>query len=431
MKPNDIAGAVERRLPQAEQFFAELARRTRDGEGVTRAAWSAEDQAGIDMLAEAGRALGLEVAHDPAGNVYLTLPGRNRNLPAVLMGSHFDSVPTGGNYDGAAGAVAGLVVLAALKESGVVPACDMRCVGLRGEESVWYGIAYIGSRLAVGSLDPAEAARLVRDDTGRTLGEHMKDLGIDPSELAGAPYVTPANTEAFLELHIEQGPVLVARGLPAAIPTVIRGNVRFPYARCLGEYAHSAAVPREGRKDALLATVELVAKLDELWQTVEAEGHPDTVFTVGKLYTDAAEHAMTKVPGECRFTLNFGGTSKEVLARMRSRTYVLADEIAERRNVSFELGDCVGSDPTPLDGGLRARLRDAAGALEIPVIEMPTVGHDASIFARAGIPAAMVLVRNQHGSHNAAEAMEIADFGEGVKILAAAALGVAEGLPPA
>jgi N-carbamoyl-L-amino-acid hydrolase len=427
MNVTDIAAAVARRLPDAERFFAELARCTRDGDGVTRAAWSPQDQVGIDMLADAGRSLGLEVAHDPAGNVYLTLPGRNRNLPAVLMGSHFDSVPTGGNYDGAAGAVAGLVVLAALKESGVVPACDMRCVGLRGEESVWYGIAYIGSRLAVGSLDPAEAARLVRDDTGRTLGEHMKDLGIDPSGLAGAPYVTPANTTVFLELHIEQGPVLVARDLPAAIPTVIRGNVRFPYARCLGEYAHSAAVPRGGRKDALLATVELVAKLDALWQTLEDEGHPDTVFTVGKLYTDAAEHAMTKVPGECRFTLNFGGTSKEVLARMRSRTYVLADEIAERRNVSFELGDCVGSDPTPLDDGLRARLRDAAGALEIPAIEMPTVGHDASIFARAGIPAAMVLVRNQHGSHNAAEAMEIADFGEGVKILAAAALGVAEG----
>jgi N-carbamoyl-L-amino-acid hydrolase len=111
---------------------------------------------------------------------------------------------------------------------------------------------------------------------------------------------------------------------------------------------------------------------------------------------------------------------------MRSRTYVLADEIAERRNVSFELGDCVGSDPTPLDDGLRARLRGAASALGVPAIEMPTVGHDASIFARTGIPAAMVLVRNQHGSHNAAEAMEIADFGEGVKILAAAALEVAE-----
>lgn len=422
----EIAAAVERLLPFAERFFTELARRTRDGEGVTRAAWSPEDQAGLDMLAKAGRDLGLEVERDPAGNVYLTLPGRNRNLSGVLMGSHFDSVPTGGNYDGAAGAVAGLVVLAALKEQGVTPGCDMRCVGLRGEESVWYGIAYIGSRLAVGSLDPAEAGRLVRGDTGRTLADHMRDLGIDPAALRAAePFVSPANTRAFLELHIEQGPVLVARDIPAAVPTVIRGNVRFPYARCLGAYAHSAAVPRAERRDALLATIELVARLDALWQEIEAEGHPDTVFTVGKLYTDAAEHAMTKVPGECRFTLNFGGTSKDVLDRLRDRTRALATEIAARRNVAFELGDCVGSDPTPLDPALRARLRAASATLGIPSIEMPTVGHDASIFARAGIPAAMVLVRNQHGSHNAAEAMEIADFGAGVKLLAAAALGLA------
>lgn len=422
-----VAGAVERALPLAERFFSDLAQRTRDGAGVTRAAWSRQDQIGIDMLAAAGRELGLEVEHDPAGNIYLTLPGRNRNLPAVLMGSHLDSVPKGGNYDGAAGAVAGLVVLAALQAEGIVPPCDMRCVGLRGEESVWYGIAYVGSRLAVGSLDPAELDRLVRGDTGRTLADHMRALGIDPAGLQSAPpYVSPANTHAFLELHIEQGPVLVARNLPAAIPTVIRGNVRFPYARCLGAYAHSAAVPRDGRRDALLATVELVARLDALWQQLEAEGHADTVFTVGKLYTDPAEHAMTKVPGECRFTLNFGGTSKEVLDRFRDRTHEMAQEIAARRNIAFELGECVGSDPTLLDAALRARLREASAALGIPAIEMPTVGHDASIFARAGIAAAMVLVRNRHGSHNAAEAMEIADFGEGVKLLAAAALDAAE-----
>ncbi|MGH6912581.1 MAG: Zn-dependent hydrolase, partial [Geminicoccales bacterium] len=427
MTDEGIAGAVERQLPMAERFFSDLARRTQDGEGVTRAAWSPEDQAGIDMLAQAGRGLGLEVAHDPAGNVYLTLPGRNRNLPAVLMGSHLDSVPKGGNYDGAAGAVAGLVVLATLKERGVTPTCDMRCVGLRGEESVWYGIAYIGSRLAVGALDPAMADRLVRGDTGRTLAEHMRAVGVNPAVLRAAePYISPANTRAFLELHIEQGPLLVERNLPAAIPTVIRGNVRFPYARCLGAYAHSAAVPRGQRRDALLATVELVGRLDALWQALEAEGHADTVFTVGKLYTDPGEHAMTKVPGACRFTLNFGGTSKNVLDKFRDRTRALGVEIAEKRNVAFELGECVGSDPTPLEPALRARLSDAASALGIPTIEMPTVGHDASIFARAGIPSAMVLVRNRHGSHNAAEAMDIADFGEGVKLLAAAALGVAE-----
>ena len=414
-------------MPMAERFFADLSDRTRDGEGVTRAAFSPEDQIGIDMMAEAGRKLGLEVEHDPAGNVYLTLPGRDRNAPGVLTGSHFDSVPRGGNYDGAAGAVAGLAVLAALKELGVTPACDLRAVGLRGEESVWYGIAYIGSRLAVGALDPSELDRLTRGDTGHTLSEHMQALGIDPTRLhdAEAPFVSSGNTKAFLVLHIEQGPVLIERGLPAAIPTVIRGNVRFPYARCLGEYAHSAAVPRGGRRDALLAVVELVGRLDALWQEVEAAGHPDTVFTVGKLYTDAKQHAMTKVPGECHFTLNIGGTSKELLDRFKAEALALAGEIAKRRNVVFELGECVGSDPTALDEAMRGRLRAGARDLGIPVAEMPTVGHDASIFARAGIPAAMVLVRNQHGSHNAAEAMEISDFSEGAKLLGVAALGLA------
>lgn len=426
MPQNTIAGAVERQLAFADSFFTELADRTRDGEGVTRAAFSREDQIGIDMLEAAGRDLGLEIDHDPAGNVYVTLPGRDRTKPTVLMGSHMDTVPVGGNYDGAAGAVAGLVTLAALKDMGVEPECDMRCVGLRGEESVWYGIAYIGSRLAVGALGAAEFGQLVRGDTGRTLAEHMRELDIDPEILTdAAPYIDAANTKAFLELHIEQGPILVDRELPAAIPTVIRGNARFPYARCFGEYAHSAAVPRLGRKDALLATVELIGALDALWQEVEAEGHPDTVFTVGKLYTDAAEHAMTKVPGECSFTLNFGGTSAELLARLRQRAQMLAEEIAGRRNVIFDLGDCVGSDPTPLDEGLRTLLRGAADVMKISVLEMPTVGHDASIFARAGIPSAMVLVRNQHGSHNAKEAMEIADFGEGVKLIAAAALQLA------
>ncbi len=427
MNAQDVAAAVGRQMPMAERFFAELADRTRDGEGVTRAAFSAEDQVGIDMMAEAGRALGLEVDHDPAGNVYVTLPGRDRSAPGVLTGSHFDSVPRGGNYDGAAGAVAGLAVLAALKEAGVTPACDLRAVGLRGEESVWYGIAYIGSRLAVGSLDTAELDRLTRGDTGQDAGpayararhRHRR------AEKERGALCLAANTKAFLELHIEQGPILVDRDLPAAIPTVIRGNMRFPYARCIGEYAHSAAVPRSGRRDAVLAVVELIGRLDALWQEVEAAGHPDTVFTVGKLYTDATEHAMTKVPGECRFTLNVGGTSKEVLDRFRNETLALTDEIARKRNVVFELGECVGSDPTPLSDLMRGALRAGAHDLGIPVAEIPTVGHDASIFARAGIPAAMVLVRNQHGSHNAAEAMEMSDFSEGAKLLAVAALGLA------
>ena len=424
---NDLVAAVDVRMPLAEKLFDTLAERTRDGVGVTRPAWSDQDSVAAALVEHAAGDIGLDVTRDPAGNIYATLPGAAVDAPAVLMGSHLDSVPTGGNYDGFAGVVAGLVVQAAVKDIGVTPPCALRTVGLRGEESVWYGTAYLGSRLAVGDLPLDALDRLKRGDTGRSLGDHIGAYGGDvPALRAGAaPAVSADNTRAFLELHIEQGPVLVGETLAVAIPTVIRGNMRFPFARCLGEYAHSAAVPREYRHDAALAVVELISALDRLWQGMDEEGESDTVFTVGQLYTDAAHHAMTKVPGECRFSINFGATDAAGLERFRDSIVALADEIAGRRRVTFELGDCVGSDPTPLDAGLRDRLNVSARSLGLATHEMPTVGHDASIFQRAGIPAAMVLVRNQHGSHNPHEAMEMADFAAGTRLLAAAALDVA------
>ena len=425
--PGALAAAVVARLPLADRLFAAIREATADTVGVTRPAWSDEDERAASIVGEAARDLGLEVGRDLAGNLRCTLPGADRGAPGVLTGSHLDSVPTGGHYDGLAGLVAGLVTLAAFRDLGAEPACDVTAIGLRGEESVWYGIAYVGSRLAVGSLPAGELDRLRRDDTGRTLAEHMAAVGVDVEALRAAPRppVSSANTRAFLELHIEQGPVLVGEGLPVGIPTTIRGNVRFPYARCTGRYGHSGATPRAWRHDAALAAVELVRTLDEFWIEREAAGVPDTVFTVGKLFTDPAHHAMTKVPGRCDFSLNFGGTTKAFLDECQERTRALAERIGTERRVEFELGECVGSDPTPLDPGLRDRLGKTCASLGIPLREFATVGHDASIFARAGIPSAMVLVRNAHGSHNPDEAMDLADFGEGTKVLAAAIAGLA------
>ena len=427
--PDRLAAAVEARLPFADRLFEAIREATADKVGVTRPAWSAEDQRAAAIVGEAARDLGLEVGHDIAGNLRCTLPGADRGAPAVLTGSHLDSVPTGGHYDGLAGVIAGLVALASFRDLGAVPACDLTVTGLRGEESVWYGIAYVGSRLAVGSLPIEDIDRLRREDTGRTLAEHMAEVGVDVEALRAAspPPVSSANTRAFLELHIEQGPVLVGEGLPVGVPTTIRGNARFPYARCTGRYGHSGATPREWRHDAALAVVELVRALDELWIEREAEGVPDTVFTVGKLFTDPAHHAMTKVPGRCDFSLNFGGTTKAFLVECEERTRALTERLGRERRVEFDLGACVGSDPTPLDPGLRGRLRASCESLGLPVREFATVGHDASIFARAGIPSAMVLVRNAHGSHNPDEAMDLADFGEGTKVLADAMAELAYG----
>ena len=417
-----LARAVEARVPLAEKLFDSIRAESVDFAGVTRPAWSKQDKAAADILTNAANELGLEVGLDCAGNLWCTLPGTDRDAPRVLTGSHLDSVPTGGHFDGLAGAVAGLTALAAIRDLGARLPCDLTVMGIRGEESVWYGIAYVGSRLAVGTLPLEDLDRLRRGDSGQTLAEHMAEVGVDVDALRAIsePPITSANTRAFLELHIEQGPVLVGEGLPVGIPTTIRGNVRFPYAHCEGSYGHSGATPRSYRDDALLAVVELVRDLDQYWIDQEAAGVPDTVFTVGKLFTDPLHHAMTKFPGRCDFTLNFGGTTQAFLDACTERTYARAAEIAAERRVRFTLGECVGSKPTPLDPDLRQLLGATADELNIAHREFATVGHDASIFARADIPAAMVLVRNADGSHNPDEKMEFADFAAGVQVLAAA-----------
>ena len=417
-----LRAAVEARLPLAESLFDEIRAASAAEAGVTRPAWSEHDQFASDRIADAAGALGLESGYDHAGNLYCTLPGRDRSAPAVLTGSHTDSVPTGGHFDGLAGAVAGLVVLAAFRDIGWQPGRDATAIATRAEESVWFGIPFIGARLALGTLSHDRLDTLRRSDSGKTLAEHMEALGLDADALRreDAPRLSPANARAFLELHIEQGPVLVAEGAQVAIPTTIRGNLRWPAATCLGRYDHSGATPRGHRQDTVLAVAELVQALEAFWVAQEESGVPDTVFTVGKFFTDGAHHAMTKVPGRCDFTLNFGGTTQAFLDACRAEVEARAAEIAARRRVAFELGECVQAAPAPLDADLRAVLEESAAALAIPTRSFATVGHDAAVFQRAGIPAAMVLVRNAHGSHNPDEAMTLDDFGAGASVLAAA-----------
>ena len=427
MNAQALRAAVEARLPLAEGLFDEIRAASAVAVGVTRPAWSEQDQFAAEALADSAGTLGLETAFDHAGNLYCTLPGHDRSAPAVLTGSHVDSVPTGGHFDGLAGAVAGLVVLAAFRDIGWTPSRDVSAIATRAEESVWFGIPFIGARLALGSLSHDHLDSLRRSDTGKTLAQHMAALGLDPDALRGekAPRLSPANARAFLELHIEQGPVLVAQRAQVAVPTTIRGNVRWPGARCLGRYDHSGATPRAHRQDTVLAVAALVQALETFWIAQEERGVPDTVFTVGKFFTDDGHHAMTKVPGRCDFTLNFGGTSRVFLDACRAEVEARATEIGARRRVAFDLGDCVQAAPAPLDADLRALLEESAAALGIPMRSFATVGHDAAVFQRAGIPAAMVLVRNAHGSHNPDEAMTLDDFGAGAAVLAHAIAGFA------
>jgi N-carbamoyl-L-amino-acid hydrolase len=420
-----MSAAVEARLDEAIAETWALMERigaaTRGAVGITRPAYGAAEQHAAEATRDALAAAGIGAAFDAFGNLHAVLEGRKAG-PAVGLGSHFDSVPDGGNYDGLAGVMAGMAVLLAVRRAGVVPARSLRLVGLRGEESPWYGTAYLGSRMALGHVPFARMGALVRGDTGRTLADHMKELGFAGQ---AAPTLTRAELACWLELHIEQGPLLIGRDVPVGIATAIRGNIRHAQARCLGEYAHSAAVPRAFRRDAVVAVSELVMAMDAFWSDRLAQGDDNFVATVGVFGTDPDFHAMTKVPGEVRFTLNLGATDKAVMEQSRAHAASAIAAIEARRGVRFEMGADTGSDPTPLDPPLVDRLDSAAGALGLGRVRMPTVGHDAGMFAQAGIPAAMVLVRNEHGSHNPHEALEKADFAAGVRVLARAALGLA------
>jgi N-carbamoyl-L-amino-acid hydrolase len=401
----------------AARLFEGLRERGFDGVGITRDAYGPGEQAAHDLVRATAEGLRLETEADAAGNLYMTLPGRDRAEKRIVLGSHLDSVPRGGNYDGAAGVLAGLAVVAGMQAASFVPARDITVLAVRAEEAgAWFPTSYPGSRAALGRL-PAEALQVRRLDTGRTLAEHMRTCGFDPAPVrAGAGRLGPDNTAAYVELHIEQGPVLDAEEIPVGIVTGIPGSRRLRAARVLGEYNHSGATPRRYRRDAAIALAELAARLDEHWAELEARGHA-LVCTFCVLATAEAA-GFTKIPGEARFQLDVRSVEPASVDAVFAELHRLVPAIEARRGVRFELGEEAGSTPSPMDAAVQDGLARAATAMGVSYCRMPSGGgHDAAAFTQAGIPAGMVFVRNQNGSHNPHEAMRMEDFAAACTVL--------------
>lgn len=415
--PDKLRATVDAKAAWVAALFDALGGPSRDGRGFTRDTYGEGETLAHRLVAEHARAMELEVAQDAAGNTLMTWPGRDRSAPAILTGSHLDTVPVGGNFDGAAGVAAGLAAVAALRESGFVPRQDITVMATRAEESVWFEVSYIGSRSALGTL-PAGSLERPRIDTGRTLAEHMRESGADPDAIRrGERSIDPARVAAFVELHIEQAPSLVEAGVPLAIATGIPGNVRFPDARIHGRYDH-VGTPRRFRRDAATAAAEFATRLDALWVEHETRG-VQIAITLGRFGTDPAAHGLTTVAGEFRFSLDVRAYDEAVLAALEASVTAMAEEIAARRGVNFSRGTRASAKVGHLSPTLIAELSEAADALGIAHQPLGSpASHDAAAFAAAGVPAAMILVRNEGGSHNPEERMAIADLLAGTAVLA-------------
>ncbi|UCI23414.1 Zn-dependent hydrolase [Mesorhizobium sp. B2-8-5] len=401
----------------AVRILDALAEATTDAPGITRVAYGPGERFAHDFVRNEGEKLGAVARVDAAGNLYLTLKGRDPDLSAIVIGSHLDSVAHGGNFDGAAGVVAGLAVMAELVEQNIRLARDLIVLAARAEEAVWFPLSYPGSQAALGLLD-LQALEARRSDSGRTLADHMREEGFDPDAVRrGVPGIDAGRIAAFVEVHIEQGPRLVAAGAPVGIVTGIAGGFRYVDAKCLGAYAHSGAEPRFARHDSVLGFADLVAGFEAEWDALERDGHEATI-TFGRVQSDPTQHGGSRVLGELGFTLDVRSAEPAVLDRIENRLQTIFAKVGATRGVTFEPGPRFTWEPATMSLDLIGRLDRAATELQMRAPHVPSgAGHDAATFAGAGIPTAMLFVRNENGSHNPHEAMEIADLDQAIRLL--------------
>lgn len=401
----------------ATNLFSDIYQLSFDGVGVTRQSYGPGETAVADYLSRFAREEGLSVHIDRAANLIFSQKGVNEDTPAVWIGSHIDSVPQGGNFDGLAGVIAGLLILVASQRENRRLPVPVKVAAFRGEESAWYGRAYMGSSAIFGRLTAEDLQRQQRI-SGETLGNSLGKLGADIEAIcAQQPLVETKNILAWLELHIEQGPVLVEKSLPLAVVNGIRGNVRFNTIHCFGDAQHSGTVPRDLRHDAVCGVSDLIMRLDARWQSRLSAGD-DLVVTSGIFQTDVQEHAVTRISGHVSFSLEARSLNSYTLTAFAEEIMATAHQVSEARGVTFRFDSPVLTEPATLDHSVFAALKHSCEALAVNHLELASgAGHDSAIFARQGIPSGMVFVRNQNGSHNPHEAMEMDDFLLGVGVI--------------
>lgn len=401
----------------AARLFDQFRDMSFDGVGISRETYGPAETEAMEVIEALGKHSGFETRWDAARNLILALPGKEPELPVVASGSHLDSVPQGGNFDGAAGVIASLMAMLAARDKAPMLR-TMELYVLRGEESAWYGgPCYFGSRALFGELSEADLASKHRE-TGESLSINMERAGVDMGAIEAArPLVDVKRFHSWMELHIEQGPVLIAKDKPVGIVTGIRGNVRHRRVTCRGQAAHSGAVPRWLRHDAVLAMSELLMRIDEHWRVLLEWGE-DLVVTAGIVETNAREHAVSRVPGEVSFSLEYRSQDTKTLTSFGDLIRSECAQIGAKRGVAFDLVAQVYTEPANMSHPLVALVQNEAEGAGIEYEIMPSgAGHDTAVFANAGVPSTMVFVRNQHGSHNPHEAMELEDFFAGAEVL--------------
>jgi allantoate deiminase len=392
---------------RAMALLDELARHSDESGRLTRLYLSPAHRQAAETTLRFMREAGLDSHIDPLGTVVGRLEGADRDAPALIIGSHIDTVVDAGRFDGTLGVVLGIVTIEALRAQGITPACPIEVLAFGDEENARFPTNLSTSYALSGRYNPAWLDG--QDQDGVVLRDALTRFGGDPGKIDGIAR-NPARYRGYLEVHIEQGPLLEVRELPVGIVSAINGITR-ARATVIGEAGHAGTVPMSMRRDALAAVAEMIGIVERAGST-----RSDTVATVGVAQVQPS--AINVIPARVDFTLDARSPDDAVRHAMVQDIVSECEAAAQRRGVGFTIEPFMDSPATPMNKNLMQHLEEAVESIGAAPLRLPSgAGHDAVAMA-ALCPAAMLFVRCKGGiSHNPAESITVEDADTAARVL--------------
>ncbi|MBD0380250.1 M20 family metallo-hydrolase [Paenibacillus sedimenti] len=393
-----------------QQRIHELAQIGKIGEtGVCRLALSKEDRAGVDLVKSWMEEAGMEASIDPFANLIGVKRGSDPNAPVLMLGSHVDSQPYGGRFDGVIGVLGAIEVIQTMTEEGFVPACNIEVVAFCDEEGCRFNKGLFGVRGMTGKLEPDELERT--DKNGMTRREALIQFGCDPADFEGYSF-QEGRIGAFLELHIEQGPVLESLDAPVGIVSGISGPLWLTV-EMTGFAGHAGSVPMPMRRDALVGCAKVIVALNELVQQVP--GAP-TVGTVGSL--TVFPDSRNIIPENVSFTVDLRDIDLARRNALEAELLSVIDNVAREHGLAYTIREDTNSEPRYCADWIKTTMREEAEKIGIAPPELMSGPFHDSLTMSYVCDYGMIFVRCKEGiSHNPKEYSSPEDIALGTELL--------------
>lgn len=380
-----------------------------DSGGVTRFSFTEEERRAKDRVISYMKEAGLAVREDSAGNVIGRREGADPLAPAVLTGSHIDTVPHGGKFDGALGVLAAIEALQSMEEKGIATDHPIEVIAFTDEEGSRFGFGMIGSRALAGTLRQEDLERH-KDERHLSIADAMRAAGYDPDRI-GQAAKDPRQVKAYVELHIEQGSVLERHRLPIGVVSGIAGPLWLQFT-LTGQAGHAGATPMNMRRDPLRAASEWMN-----WIYREAGKYPNAVATVGKI--GAAPGGVNVIPEQVEFTLDLRDIDEAARNALESSIWEYGNRVCASHQVELAVRTLQRVAPAPCSPEIMAAIEAACrkAGIEQPPALPSGAGHDGMQF-RSRWPIGMIFVRSREGiSHSPKEWSSQEDCGAGAEVL--------------